>query len=226
MKVSVIIPSFNEEITLPEVLKRVRAVPCDKEIIVVDDGSTDGTSFILAKENGHGIKIVRHPNNLGKGAAIQSALLSVTGEVTLIQDADLEYSPSEIPRLIKPIADGHADAVYGSRVRAGRSRYLRYWLGSKIISLFANCLYGTKLTDLTTGYKVFKTEVVRGLGLKARGFEFCAEVTAKLARRGCRIVEVPVSYCPRSFKEGKKIRWQSGVGALWVLMINRLNCKA
>ena len=226
MKVSVIIPSYNEGVTLAEVLRKVRAVPCDKEIIVVDDGSTDDTSSILAKEGGHDIKIIYHPNNLGKGAAIRSALPLVTGEVAVIQDADLEYSPSEIPRLIKPIADGQADVVYGSRARVGHSQYLRYWLGSKIISLFANCLYGMKLADLTTGHKVFKTEVLRHLNLKSQGFEFCAEVTAKLARSGCRIVEVPISYFPRTFKEGKKIRWQSGVGALWMLVVNRFNNKA
>lgn len=219
MITSVLIPVFNEEATIREIVRRVQASPIEKEIIVVDDGSTDGTPAFLDALNSPDVVIVRHSRNLGKGAAVRTGLQHVRGDIVLIQDADLEYDPSDYPRLIAPILRGDADVVYGSRIKGHTRRgYLRYYLGGRMLSCSANLLYGTQLTDVPTGYKVFKTQLLKGLGLAVDGFGFCAEVTAKAARRGHRIVEVGISYSPRSFKEGKKISWRSGLFFLWTLV--------
>ena len=195
MKASVIIPAYNEQATLKEVIDRVKAVDIEKEIVVVDDGSTDGTRALLERMPDENVTVMRHQRNLGKGAAIGTGLGVATGDITVVQDADLEYDPAEYPKLIEPITAGQADAVFGSRV-LGKARrgYLGYYVGGRVLTTIANMICGTRLTDLTTGHKVFRTDVLRNLGLRCQGFAFCAEVTAKLSRRGYRIHEVPISY--------------------------------
>ncbi len=222
MKLSVIIPVYNEKATIEEILKRVLEVPIEKEIIIVDDGSTDGTSEILKKVPG-GVKVVSHGKNLGKGCAVRTGLEHAGGDIVIIQDADLEYNPRDYPVLITPIQNGHAEVVYGSRNLKGnnpRSGFGFYW-GGVFLSKLTNLLYGTRLTDEATGYKVFRTEVIKGLDLKSRGFEFCPEVTGKLARGGYRIHEVPISYTPRKKLEGKKITWKDGITAVYNLIRHR-----
>ena len=221
MKVSVIIPVFNEEATILELVHRVQATDLDKDIIVVDDGSTDATPSLLAGLQG--VTLLRHPRNLGKGAAIRTALESARGEIVLIQDADLEYDPGDYRRLLDPIERGEADIVYGSRI-LGRTRrgYLRYYLGGRLLSWLTNRLYGTRLTDVPTGYKVFRSSVLRAVRIETDGFGFCAEITAKLARRGHSIREVPIAYRPRNFRDGKKITWRSGLSFLSTLCLYRL----
>lgn len=218
MKVSVIIPVYNEESTVGEVIERVDAVDVDKEIIVVDDGSTDRTGQILRR---HASKL-RHIHdaraNLGKGAAIRAGLTYAGGDVVLIQDADLELDPTEWSRLLAPISAGETEVVYGSRFLQPNRVRLRTRLANRLIVLATNLLYDSRLTDTYTAYKVFRTEVIRGLRLTSHGFEIEAEITAKLLRLGHRIVEVPISYRPRSEAEGKKIRWRDGLVALWTLL--------
>ena len=219
MKTSILIPAFNEEATICEIVRRVQASPIEKEIIIVDDGSTDRTPSLLASLQAKNIVVVRHPRNLGKGAAVRTGLEHVRGDIVLIQDADLEYDPSDYPKLIAPILRGEADVVYGSRIRGQTRRgYLCYYLGGRMLSWLANRLYGTQLTDVPTGYKVFRTQLLKSIDLRTDGFGFCAEITAKLARRGHKIVEVGISYRPRSFREGKKITWRSGLAFIWTLV--------
>ena len=215
MITSVLMPVFNEEATIREIVRRVQASPIEKEIIVVDDGSTDGTAALLDAMKPAGVEVIRHPRNLGKGAAVRTALARARGDIVVVQDADLEYDPADYPRLIAPILRGDTDVVYGSRIKGHTRRgYLRYYLGGRMLSWFTNLLYGTQLSDVPTGYKVFKIQALRDMRLETDGFGFCAEVTAKAARRGLRIVEVGISYSPRSFREGKKISWRSGLGFL------------
>lgn len=231
MKVSVIIPVYNERDTVAETIARVRASAawsaqgagrCDKQIIVVDDASTDGTGEVVAALAADDLELVRQPRNMGKGAAIRRALEQVTGDIVLIQDADLEYDPSDYPALIAPIADGQADVVYGTR--APRFEGMRWphrvfnWLAARL----ANLLYRAGITDEATCYKAFRTEVIRSIPLRCERFEFCPEITAKVRRRGIRIHEVPISYHARSVGAGKKIRWWDGVAALWTLVKYRL----
>ncbi len=224
MILSVIIPVFNEDATIGEIVRRVQAVPVEKELVVVDDGSTDGTAACLRELRSPGVLVITHPRNRGKGAAVRTGLQHVTGEIVLIQDADLEYDPAEYPSLIEPIARGGTDVVYGSRIRGQTQRgYLLYYLGGRLLSWFTNRLYGTKLTDVPTGYKVFRTSVLKSVPLRTDGFAFCAEITARLVERGFRIVEVPISYRPRRFREGKKITWRSGAAFLWTLLRYRFS---
>jgi glycosyltransferase involved in cell wall biosynthesis len=222
MKVSVLIPAYNEAGTIARCLEAVygRNPGRDLEVIIVDDGSTDGTAKAAEAAAHSGIKVLRHEKNSGKGTAIRTALAAATGEVVLIQDADLEYDPADYAALLKPFEEGRVEVVYGSRILRsdnGRS-YARYYWGGRVLSWWTNLLYGSSVTDEPTCYKVFKTSLLRSLDLRCTGFEFCPEVTAKILRRGIAIHEVPISYHPRRIEEGKKIRWHDGVIALWTLL--------
>jgi glycosyltransferase involved in cell wall biosynthesis len=219
MKLSVIIPVYNEVNTILKVVRSVRESPFDKEIIVVDDGSTDGTRDLL-KEKGEGITLLFHDSNLGKGAAIRTAMPYVTGDVVIIQDADLEYHPSEYPRLLAPILEGVADAVYGSRFQGGTHRVLLFWhaMGNNIITTLSNMFTDLNLSDMETGYKIFRAEVLKKIRIESNRFGFEPEITAKIAKMGCRIYEVPISYWGRDYSEGKKISWQDGLAAIyWII---------
>jgi dolichol-phosphate mannosyltransferase len=225
VKLSIIIPMFNEAKTLPLILAKIQQVPIKKEIIMVDDGSTDGTKELLEKMEQHSnIRVIYQNQNRGKGAAIRTAIPFVTGEVTIIQDADLEYDPDDYLKLIEPIKTDNTKVVYGSRFlnKQNKHSYLRYYLGGVTLSLLANLLYSQKLTDEPTCYKVFDSQLLKSLNLKCRKFEFCPEVTAKVAKRGILIKEVPIAYNPRSISEGKKIRWRDGVKAIWTLIKYRV----
>lgn len=222
MKLSIIIPVFNEEKTIEALIKKVEAIslPIEKEIIVVDDGSSDNTKEILLKlRNQFNFIFKEHKENRGKGAAIKTGLQETSGDIILIQDADLEYDPNDYQKLIEPFLNQKAEVVYGSRQlgKNKRGSWSFYW-GGRVLTLVANLLYGLKITDESTGYKVFKREIIENLDLESEGFEFCPEVTAKIGKRGIKIYEVPISYQPRSKKEGKKIRWKDGLKALWVLI--------
>lgn len=222
MKLSVIIPVYNEAKTILEVIKRVKEVPFEKEIIVVDDGSTDGTARIL-KENSQGLTVLFNEKNRGKGAAIRTALPHVRGDIVIIQDADLEYNPSEYPNLLAPVLEGAADVVYGSRFQGGTHRVLFFWhaVGNKIITTLSNMFTDLNLSDMETGYKVFRSEVLKGIRIESDRFGFEPEITAKIAKMGCRIYEIPISYWGRDYTEGKKIRWKDGVAAIyWILKYN------
>ena len=229
MKLSIIIPIYNEEKTIKEILKHVLAVDISKynlkkEIIIVDDGSTDGTRKILAEIENSGnnfnqIKIIYHSKNQGKGSAIRSGLKYTTGDIILIQDADLEYDPNDYYRLIRPILDGKARIVYGSRILGeGKKSYWSFYLGGRFLSFLANLLYNARITDEPTCYKVFRSDVLKGINLKCERFEFCPEVTAKVRKKGYEIFEVPIHYNPRSLEEGKKINWKDGLEAIWTLL--------
>src|SRR3990170_193763 len=233
-KLSVIVPVYNEVATIREVLARVVRAPFPKEILVVDDGSTDGTAQILSERAAldgalagedtatasFELKTIFHDRNRGKGAAVRSALPAVTGDVVVIQDADLEYNPAEYPRLLEPILEGKADVVYGTRFLGSPRRVLLFWhtVGNKLLTVISNMLTDLNLTDMETGYKVFRAEVLLRMPLRANRFEFEAEVTAKVARRGLRVYEVPISYAGRTYAEGKKIGWKDGVRALWTVL--------
>ena len=225
MKLSIIIPVYNEIDTLETILERVHAVDLDdivKEIIAVDDGSTDGSRRVLqakAEANDH-LRVYFHARNEGKGAAVRTALDHVSGDVVLIQDADLEYDPREYSELLRPILEDRADVVYGSRFLGGPRKAMLFWhmVGNKMLTLVTNLLYDTILSDMETCYKVFRTEVIKPMTLHARGFEFEPEVTAKVLKRGIRIYEVPISYTGREYHEGKKITWRDGITALWTLI--------
>ena len=223
-KLSVLMPVYNERQTIREVLTRVAEVGLPKEIIVVDDGSTDGTREVLREieaENHEGVRIFFHPHNRGKGAAVRTAISHATGTVCLIQDADLEYDPREYFQLLEPIVDGRADAVYGSRfVGGGAHRVHLFWhyLGNQMLTKFSNMLTNLNLTDMETCYKVVRTELLHSLTLRANRFELEPELTAKLARARARIYEVPISYSGRDYAEGKKIGWRDGVQAVWCIV--------
>ncbi len=218
MKVSVIIPVFNESDTVAQTVARVRGAPVDKEIVVVDDASTDGTPEIVAGLVGPDLRLLRQPRNQGKGAAIRRALQEISGDAVLIQDADLEYDPSDYPALLAPIECGDAAVVYGTRAPRFEGMRLPHRVFNWIAARLANLLYRADITDEATCYKVFRTDVIRQISLKCERFEFCPEITAKLRKRGIRIHEVPVSYRARSVGAGKKIRWWDGVIALWTLV--------
>ena len=219
MKLSVIMPVYNEEKTLTTILDRVQAVPLEKEIIIVDDCSTDGTRTLLQGINSENISVFYHDTNGGKCTAVRTALQHATGDIVIIQDGDLEYDPADYPKLVQPILEGKTAVVYGSRVLANSPiSYRSYNLGAKFITWTANLLYGLNLTDLWTCYKVIQSDVMRTLDLQCKRFEFCPEVTAKLARLGHTIVELPISYHPRPFEEGKKIRWHDGLVGIWTLL--------
>jgi glycosyltransferase involved in cell wall biosynthesis len=217
---SVVMPVFNERATIEEIISRVLRVPIRTELIVVDDGSTDGTRDVLqALQRERGFRLVLQPKNQGKGAALRRGFQDVTGDLVVIQDADLEYSPEEYPGLIELICQGRADVVYGSRF-LGRHRVFLFthYLGNRLLTLLTNVLYNTMLSDMETCYKVMRTEVLRSMTLKSNSFGIEPEITAKIFKRGYRVYEVPITYDGRSYDEGKKITWRDGVVALWVLL--------
>jgi glycosyltransferase involved in cell wall biosynthesis len=217
---SVVMPAYNEEATIEEMIRRVVAVPLRTELIVVDDGSKDRTREILSRLAAElPIKVIFQPQNGGKGAALRRGFQEVTGDLVIIQDADLEYSPEEFPGLIELIVQGRADVVYGSRF-LGRHRVFMFthYVGNRIVTLLTNVLYNTMLTDMETCYKVMRTEVLRSFKLDSSGFGIEPELTAKIFKRGYRVYEVPITYDGRGYDEGKKITWRDGIVALWVLV--------
>ncbi len=219
MKLSIVMPVFNEKNTIEEIISRIQSVDVGikKEIILVDDCSNDGTREILEKIAQNNIKVYFHSKNQGKGAALQTGFSNVEGDIILIQDADLEYNPREYPRLLEPILDGRADAVYGSRFLCGPHPVLFFWhyVGNKILTTLTNMTSNLNLTDIETCYKVFKKEILDKITLKSKRFGFEPEITIKLAKLKCRIYEVPISYSGRDYSEGKKIRWKDGVSAIF-----------
>jgi glycosyltransferase involved in cell wall biosynthesis len=218
-KLSVLIPVHNEERTLERVLDAVEARPEVHELVIVDDGSTDGTREILERRDfEHAANVIRHPVNRGKGSAVRTAIAAATGDVAVIQDADLEYDPADYPALLEPFERRGVDVVYGTRSFSSHSAY-SFWfvMGNKLVNLWNNVLFNSYLSDLETGYKVMPLELWRSLDLRSNGFEIEPEITAKLLRRGIRIYEVPISYAARTREEGKKLTWQDGVRALWTL---------
>ncbi|MBI4340795.1 MAG: glycosyltransferase family 2 protein [Candidatus Omnitrophica bacterium] len=220
MKLSIVIPALNEERTIRGVLERVLQTPHEKEIIVVDDGSTDGTTAILEEfRAAHGVTVFRHPARRGKGAALRTGFAAATGDIVIIQDADGEYHPEEYGLLIDPIRRGWADAVYGSRfVGAHRVFLLSHRIGNWIVNAVANVLFDTMLSDLETGFKAFRREVLQSFTLRSHDFRIEVELTAKLFKRYYRVYEVPISYSGRTRAEGKKLTWRDGFWALWALL--------
>jgi glycosyltransferase involved in cell wall biosynthesis len=223
MKLSIVMPVFNERTTLPTVLEKVASVSFDKEIVIVDDGSTDGTREYLqqiAQDPGEGIRVFFHDRNRGKGAALRTGFCEVQGDLVIIQDADLEYDPKDYPALLAPILDGRADVVYGSRFLGGPHRVLFFWhyVGNKLLTLVSNMLTNLNLSDMETCYKVFRSEVIRNLAFSSDGFDIEAEITVKVAKAGYRVYETPISYSGRDYSEGKKITWRDAFPALWALI--------
>ena len=223
MKVSIIIPCYNEKSTIEETIAAVRQAPVEnKEIIVVDDGSTDGTQTMLGDGVERGVaRVIYHGNNRGKGAALRSGLAVATGEVVIVQDADLEYNPEEYPVLLEPIVSGKADAVYGSRFTGDRPhRVVFFWhmVGNRFLTLLSNMLTNINLTDMETGFKAFRASVIKAIELEEDRFGFEPEVTAKLAKQRCRIYEVGISYHGRTYAEGKKINWKDGLRAIYAIL--------
>jgi glycosyltransferase involved in cell wall biosynthesis len=217
---SVVMPVYNERSTIEEMIRRVLAVPLRTELVVVDDGSKDGTRDILAElAKELPFKLILQPQNAGKGSALRRGFQEVTGDLVVIQDADLEYSPEEFPELISLICEGRADVVYGSRF-LGRHRVFLFthYAGNRLLTLMTNVLYNTMLTDMETCYKVMRTEVLRSMTLQSNGFGIEPELTAKIFKRHYRVYEVPITYDGRNYDEGKKITWRDGVVALWVLL--------
>jgi len=217
---SVVMPVFNEKATIDEIIRRTLAVPLRVQLIVIDDCSTDGTRDMLtALQRELGFTLVLQPQNAGKGSALRRGFQEVRGDLVVIQDADLEYSPEEFPELIELICDGRADVVFGSRF-LGRHRVFMFthYMGNRFLTMATNILYNTMLTDMETCYKVMRTEVLRSMTLEANGFGIEPELTAKIFKRGYRVYEVPISYDVRSYEEGKKIGWRDGFVALWVLL--------
>ena len=218
---SVIVPVFNERVTVAEVIRRIRAVdvPVEVEVIVVDDGSSDGTDKVLTALGDSTVRILPHPVNKGKGAAIRTGMANARGDLLLIQDADLEYDPADWPRLLEPILRGKARVVYGSRFTGERMNMLPlHWIGNRFLSLVTNLLYSSTMSDMETCYKLFDRQVLEGITIESDKFDFEPEITAKVLRRGFRIYEVPISYAGREMSEGKKITWRDGLGALRALI--------
>lgn len=221
MNVSVIIPVYNEVNTICEILQRVQDTGIPSEIMVVDDGSKDGTRDLLKTLDGkNGVRVILHEKNQGKGAAVVTGIRSATGDVMLVQDADLEYDPRDYPALLKPIEEGMAQVVYGSRFLGAPRRTTMFWhmVANKLLTLMTNILYNNILTDMETGYKVFRREVVRGLTIHAKRFDFEPEFTAKILKRKFRIYEVPITFNPRDYNEGKKIKLKDAFEAVWTLI--------
>ena len=224
MKLSIIVPVYNEKQTIAQILKRIEETPYDKEIIVVDDFSTDGTREILRQiETSREIpslRVLYHAVNQGKGAALRTGIAAATGDIVLIQDADLEYDPSEYGILIQPILAGRADVVYGSRFLSGPHRVLFFWhsLGNRVLTLLSNMFTDLNLTDMETGYKAFRRELFSKITIEENRFGFEPEITAKVAKQGCRLYEVPISYFGRDYSEGKKITWKDGFAALYCIL--------
>lgn len=221
MKITVLIPVYNEINTIEEIIKRVKSMGVASEILIIDDGSQDGTRDVLRKLDGEeGIRVLLHERNQGKGAAVRTGIQAAEGDVIIIQDADLEYDPRDYPELLKPLEEGLADVVYGSRFLGGPRRPTMFWhmVANKMLTLMTNILYDTILTDMETGYKVFRREVVDGMPLHAKRFEFEPEFTAKILKRKVRIFEVPISFNPRDYDEGKKIGILDAFEAVWALI--------
>jgi glycosyltransferase involved in cell wall biosynthesis len=217
---SVIVPVFNERNTVAEIVRRMRRVqlPLDMEIVMVDDASWDGTSDILKALEDSTVRVITHPANAGKGAAIRTGLSEVRGDLVLIQDADLEYDPDDWPKLLAPVLKGKAQVVYGSRFTGERRNMLfTHWMGNRFLSLVTNVLYNTTLSDMETCYKLFDRRVLDGITIESNAFDFEPEITAKVLRKGFRIYEVPISYAGREYHEGKKITWRDGFRALYTL---------
>ena len=227
MKLSIVIPVYNEEKTVDSIIARVKDVPYDKEIIVVDDGSQDRTAELLAKyENDDLVRVFFQPHNMGKGAALRRGFEEACGDVVIIQDADLEYTPDDYPALLRPIEQGLADVVYGSRFQGGSGRvlYYRHTMGNKFLTFLSNLFTDLNLTDMETCYKVFKRDVIQSIILESDRFGFEPEVTAKLSKMHDVIIyEVPIQYHGRTYDEGKKITWKDGVSALWCILKYNIN---
>jgi glycosyltransferase involved in cell wall biosynthesis len=222
--VSIVVPAYNEAATIQEVLSRVSAVPFRTEVIVVDDGSTDGTADLVAAVDG--VRLIRRPQNAGKGAAVRDGIAATTGAIVLIQDADLEYDPKDLPKLLEPLREGRADVVYGTRLRGGepqRAHLFWHYAGNRFLSLLTNVLFNTTISDMEVGYKAFRGDLIRGIHLVSDDFRFEPEVTAKVLKvPGIRLYEVPISYYGRTVAEGKKITWRDGVRAVGALVRFRL----
>jgi len=222
VKLSIVIPCYNEKDTIQKIVERVNASPLDKEIIIVDDGSTDGTREILATQIAHQVdRIIFHEHNQGKGAALRSGFAAVHGDIVIIQDADLEYDPAEYEQLIKPILDGKADVVYGSRVKGGQPRRVSYYwhsIGVRFLTWLSNIFTNINLSDLETGYKVFRRDIIQSITIEENRFGFEPEITAKVAKMKCRIYEVGISYSGRSYEAGKKLGWKDGFRAIWCIL--------
>jgi glycosyltransferase involved in cell wall biosynthesis len=222
MRVSFLIPSYNERATILEVLERIESLGLDRQLIIVDDGSTDGTSDLLREWEAErdDVVLIRQENR-GKGAAIRAAIPHIDGEIAVIQDADMEYDPADVPALVEPIERGVADVVFGSRLSGGRpQRAYLFWhlVGNRVLSLVTGFLYNTTLSDMETGYKAFRSDVLRGLDLRQSDFSIEPELTAKVCKAKLRIYQLPISYYGRTYAEGKKITWRDGFKALWVLL--------
>ncbi len=220
-RLSVLVPVYNERATIGEVLRRVKAVdiPLELEVIVVDDGSTDGTASILKALSDSTVKVIHHPTNRGKGAALSTAIEAATGDILLVQDADLEYDPDDWHALLNPVMQGKARVVYGSRFTGPRKNmFPSHWIGNRVLTLMTNILYRSTLSDMETCYKLICRDALDGIRIESKGFDVEPEITAKLLRRGIRIYEVPISYSGREMSEGKKIRWYDGVKALVALV--------
>lgn len=232
-KISVIIPAYNEKNTILKIVKLVNSVPINKEIIIIDDFSKDGTREILKKIKDEKVKILFHDKNYGKGHAIRTGIKSVTGDIVIIQDADLEYDPQDYIRLIKPIVEGKSKIVYGTRFPRKKENFFPffhyfslinpYYLANKILTMTANILYFANISDEPTCYKVFDAQIFKNINLKCEKFEFCPEITAKLRKKGYKIYEIPIAYHPRSIKEGKKIKLKDAFDAFWTLLKYRFN---
>jgi len=221
MKISVIIPVYNECNTIQEIIRKVQATGIPNEIVIVDDGSSDGTRQVLEEMKGkEKVRVILHEKNMGKGSAVRTGFTHATGDVIIIQDADLEYDPREYPNLLKPIQEGLADVVYGSRFLGAARRPILFWnmVANKILTLVTNILYNNILSDMETGYKVFRKEVVDGMTLHAKRFDFEPEFTAKILKRKYSIVEVPIAFYPRDYSQGKKIHMRDAFEAMWTLV--------
>ena len=228
MKLSVIMPVYNEKDTILEIIRRVKAVKLPKEIMIIDDFSKDGTRDILKKIKDKEIKVFFHERNYGKGHALRTGISHATGDIIIIQDADLEYDPQDYLKLVEPIEKGETKVVYGTRFpkKPGHpslsspyySLFNKFYFANKILTMTANILFGANITDEPTCYKIFHSDVFKNINLKCERFEFCPEVTAKVKKKGYKILEVPISYHPRSVEEGKKIKWKDGLEAIWALI--------
>jgi glycosyltransferase involved in cell wall biosynthesis len=229
-RLSLVVPAYNEERFIEEVLRQSLELPFDDvEVVVVDDGSQDRTAEIVAglAESRQALRLIRHPVNRGKGAAVRTGLAATTGDIVVIQDADLEYSPEDVPKLIAPIVGGVADVVYGSRLRGGgepqRAHLFWHYVGNRALTLLTNVLFNTTISDMEVGYKAFRGELVRSISLRSEDFRFEPEITAKVLRRGVRLYELPISYYGRTYDEGKKITWRDGVLAVGALLRYRFS---